>query len=95
MHIFACYGPKIIEVSHAEHAKLTNFMNGESATFWVEPVHLKMHKGHQTVSNRNIKMGKECVRNISNRFQMAAILKCLTLPKMAGICNSPLNIGFR
>ena len=52
MHIFACYGPKIIEVSHAEHTKLINFMNGGSATFWVEPVHLRMHKGHQTVSKR-------------------------------------------
>ena len=52
MHDFARYKKKFIEVSHAEHAKLTNFMNGESATFWVEPVHLKMHKGHQTVSKR-------------------------------------------
>ena len=50
MHIFACYGPKIIEVSHAEHTKLTNFMNGGCPQFRVEPVHPRMHNGHQTVS---------------------------------------------
>ena len=56
MHVFALYAAKIIEVTHAEHTKLTNFMNGGSPTFWVEPVHLRMHKGHQIVQIGHIKI---------------------------------------
>jgi hypothetical protein len=58
MHVFACYGLKIIEVSHAEHTKLINFMNSGVATFRHKPKHSGMQVALQIVRNRHGQAGK-------------------------------------
>ena len=58
MHVFALYATKIIEVTHAEHTKLINFMNGGSATFRHKPKHSGMQLALQIVHNRHGQVGK-------------------------------------